>query len=109
MADGEIPQPPPPLADGAIKPKLSTAHKSYAQIAQAPIVTRRFETDGQNHLKPISVFQGKPSIIFKASEKSTLLGKMKFVLVGKFSRGRPPMVKIKTFLVGLKLLGSFNV
>ncbi|GAA0183803.1 hypothetical protein LIER_42466 [Lithospermum erythrorhizon] len=34
---------------------------------------------------------------------------MKFVLVGKFSHGRPPMKKIKAFLVGLKLQGSSNV
>ncbi|GAA0171683.1 hypothetical protein LIER_25659 [Lithospermum erythrorhizon] len=34
---------------------------------------------------------------------------MNFVLVGKFSHGRPPLVKIKAFLIGLKLQGSYNV
>ncbi|GAA0161690.1 hypothetical protein LIER_43577 [Lithospermum erythrorhizon] len=113
MADGEAPQPPPPLEDGVSKPLFqSYSHNSFATIGQGPLFNRQLQIDrhvDEAHLKPISVFQGKPSVIFKASEKLNLLGKMNFVLVGKFSHGRPPLVKIKAFLTALKLQGSYNV
>ncbi|GAA0174246.1 hypothetical protein LIER_41681 [Lithospermum erythrorhizon] len=57
-------------------------------------------------LKPITLFQGKPSIAFNILEKSKLLADMKFVLV---THGRPPMVAIQKFFVSLKLKGHINL
>ncbi|GAA0156592.1 hypothetical protein LIER_38297 [Lithospermum erythrorhizon] len=34
---------------------------------------------------------------------------MKYVLVGKFSHGRPPIGFIKEFFMGLKLMGEYNI
>ncbi|GAA0172889.1 hypothetical protein LIER_43934 [Lithospermum erythrorhizon] len=54
-------------------------------------------------LKPLSIFEGKPCVLFKSSEKKTLINNHKFVLIGKFSHGRPPLSSIKVFFAALKL------
>ncbi|GAA0160853.1 hypothetical protein LIER_17310 [Lithospermum erythrorhizon] len=60
-------------------------------------------------LKPTSMKDGNPSVVFKVSDKHKYINKMKHVLIGKFSHGRPAIGLIKEFFVGLKLKGEYNV
>ncbi|GAA0142557.1 hypothetical protein LIER_35591 [Lithospermum erythrorhizon] len=60
-------------------------------------------------LKPTSTKEGNPAVVFKASDKAKYLTNMKYVLVGKFSHGRPPIRFIKEFFIGLKLKGEYNI
>ncbi|GAA0157175.1 hypothetical protein LIER_38411 [Lithospermum erythrorhizon] len=48
-------------------------------------------------LKPTKVQDGKTSVRFKLSDKARYLNSMKYVLVGKFSHGRPPIGLLKEF------------
>ncbi|GAA0160481.1 hypothetical protein LIER_17025 [Lithospermum erythrorhizon] len=60
-------------------------------------------------LKPTSIYQSKPAVVFKIADKKALLGNLKHILVGKFSQGRPPLTTIKTFFASLKLQGNYNL
>ncbi|GAA0144993.1 hypothetical protein LIER_44067 [Lithospermum erythrorhizon] len=113
MADGEPPAPPPPREDG-VKESLpdKDMHKSFSQVVQGNLdkgqnfvkLVQQLDSDTFS-FKPIARYKGKPSVVFSISEKVSLLEKMNFVLVGKFSHGRPPLNTIKDFFMGLKLQG----
>ncbi|GAA0139186.1 hypothetical protein LIER_00786 [Lithospermum erythrorhizon] len=60
-------------------------------------------------LKPTTMKDGNPSVVFKVSDKNKYINKMKHVLIGKFSHGRPAIGLIKEFFVGLQLKGEYNV
>ncbi|GAA0155158.1 hypothetical protein LIER_43310 [Lithospermum erythrorhizon] len=122
MADGGAPFSPPLHEDGVHPPLPSRDELSRPQLINNPSATTVFEslprllsatTDSLGgfsmSLKPLSLYQGKPSVLFKRSEKATFLHKLKFVLVGKFSHGRPPISSIKSFFAGLKLQGGYNI
>ena len=114
MADGEPPEPAPPREEGINQSKLPlNPQKSYSQVVQTHLVKgQSFVNFSQSNpilLQPISKYNGKPSVVFTISEKESLLAKMKFVLVGKFSHGRPPFKTIKEFFMGLKLKGNYNI
>ncbi|KAG9132156.1 hypothetical protein Leryth_025319 [Lithospermum erythrorhizon] len=54
---------------------------------------------------PPTTFQGKPAVVFKHADKEKFLKKMRHVLIGKFSHGRPSIADIKEFFVRLNLKG----
>ncbi|GAA0166425.1 hypothetical protein LIER_21580 [Lithospermum erythrorhizon] len=72
-----------------------------------PIVSEEF--DDITVLKPTKTHDGKPSVAFKISDKQMYIDTMKYVPVGNFSHGRPPIGIIKDLFVGLKLKGEYNI
>ncbi|GAA0139701.1 hypothetical protein LIER_35122 [Lithospermum erythrorhizon] len=116
MADGELVKPPPP-PEGGIECSLNAGNlKSNTAITFAQVVQGRPSKllppsldPSSFSLKPISIHNGKPSVLFKASEKQYLLDKLPYVLVDKFSHGRPDFAAIKAFFSKLKLQGNYNV
>ncbi|GAA0149287.1 hypothetical protein LIER_08506 [Lithospermum erythrorhizon] len=114
MADGEPPKPPPRLEESVKQSQLSS-QILYSDVVKAhsqPYSQQPFELNTifdveSSALKEISTYQGKPSVVFPFSDKQVLVEKLKYVLVGKFSHGRPPMDTIKKFFVSLKLKGDF--
>ncbi|GAA0151469.1 hypothetical protein LIER_10182 [Lithospermum erythrorhizon] len=115
MADGEAAVKTPPQEGGAQPPPYSFGEvlsptPLFSQVLQgSPKPTVQVFDSGSLPFKPISMHQGKHSVLFKTSEKQSLLANMKYVLVGKLSHGRPPLSIIKQFFVGLKLKGQYNV
>ncbi|GAA0186746.1 hypothetical protein LIER_34034 [Lithospermum erythrorhizon] len=126
MADGPLPNPLPPqeVEENHLPPTgevLKRPHSpplanpipgpSYAAMA-APSTTL---STSPHHpclvtdLRPISVRDGKPSVNFKKSDKQAFIQDMNYVLVGKFSHGRPKLDAIKEFFVNMKFKGEFNI
>ncbi|GAA0166991.1 hypothetical protein LIER_22024 [Lithospermum erythrorhizon] len=111
MSDGESPEPPPIREDGVKQPRPHPdLPKSFSQVVQGnfahgPNIVKSSQQSDSDSIpfKPIATFNGKPSVSFTILEKATLLEKMNFVLVGKFSHGRPPLNIIKDFFIGLEL------
>ncbi|GAA0167140.1 hypothetical protein LIER_40321 [Lithospermum erythrorhizon] len=115
MADGEPPKPPPRLEESVKQSQLSPqilysdVVKAHSQpYSQQPFELNTIFDAESSALKEISTYQGKPSVVFPFSDKQVLVEKLKYVLVGKFSHGRPPMDTIKKFFVSLKLKGDCN-
>ncbi|GAA0144373.1 hypothetical protein LIER_04839 [Lithospermum erythrorhizon] len=121
MADGEPPKPPPPLEESVKQSQLSS-QILYSDVVKAPsqpYSQQSFELNTNDthqifdaessSLKEISVYQGKPLVVFSFSDKQVLVDKLKYVLVGKFSHGRPPMDTIKKFFVSLKHKGTSRI
>ncbi|GAA0145553.1 hypothetical protein LIER_05724 [Lithospermum erythrorhizon] len=125
MADGETPQSPSqipaPLSDG-VKPSHLGPKFLYSDIVQGQVVQSissgpqsidlttkdPHQISESTSLKEFTLYQGKPTVVIPISEKHALVEKLQYVLVGKFSHGRPPMDTIKKFFLGLKLKGSCN-
>ncbi|GAA0153092.1 hypothetical protein LIER_43207 [Lithospermum erythrorhizon] len=107
MADGEAAVKDPPEKSGA---EMLKPTPSFSQVLQGSFKTSVQGIDSDSYtLKPISMHQGKPSVLFKLSEKQTLVENLNYVLVGKLSHGRPKFSIIKEFFAGLKLQGQYNV
>ncbi|GAA0150427.1 hypothetical protein LIER_43098 [Lithospermum erythrorhizon] len=112
MADGEAV---PPQEGGAQPPFSSVGEVLSPTPLFSQVLLGSLKPSAQVFdpvslpFKPLSLHQGKPSVLFKVSEKESLLANMKYVLVGKLSHGRPPLSTIKQFFAGLKLKGQFNV
>ncbi|GAA0171394.1 hypothetical protein LIER_41147 [Lithospermum erythrorhizon] len=101
------------------KANPSLTKKTFSQIVQASLGASQTLGEEENNdigsvpppaeLKPTMTKEGNPAVVFKASDKAKYLAKMKCVLVGKFSHGRPPIGLIKEFFTGLKLKGAYNI
>ncbi|GAA0165677.1 hypothetical protein LIER_21012 [Lithospermum erythrorhizon] len=78
MADGEAAVKYPPQVGGANPPipsfeEVLSPTLSFSQVLQGSIKPTVQVTDSESFtLKPISMHQGKPSVLFKISEKRTL-------------------------------------
>ncbi|GAA0152033.1 hypothetical protein LIER_37406 [Lithospermum erythrorhizon] len=129
MADGQV-QPPPPPHEGVEKHLLPTGEESkhpattplnpippfdptlipltYAAAASSPPTSPPTFPCITTNLRPTALHEGKPSVIFKGSDRSLFISKMKHVVVGKFSHGRPQLSAIKAFLTNLKLKGEYS-
>ncbi|GAA0183918.1 hypothetical protein LIER_31250 [Lithospermum erythrorhizon] len=118
MADGEQPKPPPPLENGVFQQSQLAPKILYSDAVKAQVLQSQTSFDLNNRdiqhlsvstpLKPTTLYQGKPSVVFPISEKQVLVEKLKYVLVGKFTHGRPSMDIIKKFFISLKLKGACN-
>ncbi|GAA0169465.1 hypothetical protein LIER_40764 [Lithospermum erythrorhizon] len=72
LEEGEIP--PPALSFAAIVKTQSRSKSGPELLVNHPVVT-------DFPYKPLSLYQGKPSVAFQSSDISMLLAEMKFVLV----------------------------
>ncbi|GAA0166284.1 hypothetical protein LIER_43753 [Lithospermum erythrorhizon] len=118
MAVGEPSKPPHPHEDSDYRTlphhegsniSFSNQPPLFSEVVKNHFECNQIEPNMQNlistPLKPLSIYQGKPCVRFKMEEKATLLNNLKFVLVCKFSHGRPQFSTIKQFFAGLKLQG----
>ncbi|GAA0171066.1 hypothetical protein LIER_43891 [Lithospermum erythrorhizon] len=126
MVDGHLPNPLPPheveenhlppTGEGLKRPHSPplttlTQPPSYASMA-APspsLSTSPHHPCLVTNLRPIAVHDGKPSVNFKKSDKQAFIQEMNYVLIGKFSHGRPTLDAIKEFFVNMKFKGEFNI
>ncbi|GAA0184883.1 hypothetical protein LIER_32171 [Lithospermum erythrorhizon] len=84
----------------------------YAQATMGDVPSTIMEDYDCSHVAnfcPVASHEGKPSVVFKKSDKARYLSMMKHVLIGKFSHGRPTIAVIKEFFVKLKLKGAYNI
>ncbi|GAA0150667.1 hypothetical protein LIER_09553 [Lithospermum erythrorhizon] len=123
MADGG----PPPLPEDGVKYPLipakeivskksnpTTTSLSYSKAVQGHVVgSQNSEIHSEDPHSPvqktISWHQGKPAIVFSSSEKKLLVDNLKFVLIGKFSHGRPSFTATRDFFASFCLKGSLNI
>ncbi|GAA0139999.1 hypothetical protein LIER_35176 [Lithospermum erythrorhizon] len=90
--------------------KASYAHAAMGLASFHTVVVDHTQVcPGAHELKPVGTHDGKPSIRFKKADKQWYLDLMKYVLVGKFSHGRPTIAIIKEFFIALKLKGAYNI
>ncbi|GAA0186952.1 hypothetical protein LIER_34240 [Lithospermum erythrorhizon] len=103
----------PSVSFKPIKPfsysNIVKGHKNTLHVSEVSSVDPTSLCQDSLSLKPLSIFQGKPCVRFTSSEKRSLISNHKFVLVGKFSHGRPPFSTIKVFFAALKLQGRYNL
>ncbi|GAA0179388.1 hypothetical protein LIER_42216 [Lithospermum erythrorhizon] len=126
MADGTLPNPfppheveenhLPPTGEGLKRPHsppLETLNPATTYAAMAAPSTSLSTSPHHpcliTDLRPISVRDGKPAVNFKKSDKQAFIQDMNYVLVGKFSHGRPKLEAIKEFFVNMKFKGEFNI
>ncbi|GAA0163203.1 hypothetical protein LIER_19125 [Lithospermum erythrorhizon] len=85
---------------------------SYAQATMGAVPAATMEDyDCSNvaNLRLVAMHEGKPSVVFKKSDKARYLSMMNHVLIGKFSHGRPTIAVIQEFFVNFKLKGAYNL
>ncbi|GAA0159819.1 hypothetical protein LIER_16516 [Lithospermum erythrorhizon] len=85
------------LEDGEIPPLHLNKSNPFLPISEVSSIDPTSLCQDSFSLKPLSIFEGKPCVLFKSSEKKTLISNHKYVLVEKFSHGRPPLSTIKVF------------
>ena len=101
------PQAPPLLTDnGHDKPSFVAQHnskaKSFASLLKAP-------EKATIPIREATSYKGKPELRISKSEQRKMCEEMPFVLIGKFSQGRPLIETIRKFFVNFGLRGHFNI
>ncbi|GAA0182426.1 hypothetical protein LIER_42298 [Lithospermum erythrorhizon] len=87
--------------------KLSYTHATMGSAP--PTILEGYDCSNMDSLLPVTTHEGKPSVVFKRSDKQRYLSMLKHVLDGKFSHGRPTIHFIKEFFINLKLKGAYNI
>ncbi|XP_027101284.2 uncharacterized protein [Coffea arabica] len=76
--------------------------KSFSQLFTEP-------TPSPIHVRPVTTYKGEAAVIFSKQDAEKLAAPYRWVLVGKFSHGRPSLEEIRKIFTSLNLKDQISV